>query len=189
MPTMSSSFLKPSVTPVTALATRLRARPWNLPSAGSSRSSVATIVPLSCANAMPGGTHWLNLPFGPCTSIAPGAIFTLTPFGSAIGFLPILTSLDLVALPAGSVADTSRPASWLTRRLPHVAEHFATDAGFPRRAAGHHAPRGREDVRAEAAEHRRHVVDAEYTRRPGRLMRSMPEITFSPCGPYSGTRG
>ena len=32
---------KPSVTPLTALATRLRARPWNLPSSGSSRSVFA----------------------------------------------------------------------------------------------------------------------------------------------------
>src|SRR6266581_2990721 len=151
---MSSSFLKPSVTPITALATRLRARPWNLPSAGSSRSSVATIVPLSCANAMPGGTYWLNLPFGPCTSIAPGAIFTLTPFGSAIGFLPIL---DIIFLPACGRAST---------HSPHVTEHFATDAGFPRGASGHHAPRGREDVRAQPAEHRRHVVDAEVHAAP-----------------------
>ena len=41
---MSSSRLKPSVTPVTALATRLRARPWNLPSCGSSVRSLATQV-------------------------------------------------------------------------------------------------------------------------------------------------
>src|SRR6266705_1683654 len=103
---------------------------------------------------MPGGTYWLNLPFGPCTSIAPGAIFTLTPFGSAIGFLPIR---DIIFLPACGRAST---------HSPHVTEHFATDAGFPRGASGHHAPRGREDVRAQPAEHRRHVVDAEVHAAP-----------------------
>ncbi len=37
-PTMSRSLRNPSVTPRTALATRLRASPWNLPSSASSRS-------------------------------------------------------------------------------------------------------------------------------------------------------
>src|SRR6266850_4321463 len=148
MPTMSSSFLKPSVTPVTALATRLRARPWNLPSAGSSRSVFATSVPSSCAKVMPGGMYWLTLPFGPCTSTLPDTILTLTPLGSGIGFLPIR---DIVLIPG------LRPGLC----SPHVAKDFAADAGLARRAAGHHAPRRRQDVGAESAEHRRHVVHAE----------------------------
>jgi hypothetical protein len=43
---------------------------------------------------MPGGTDWRIFPFGPCTSIASGAIFTVTPFGIGIGFLPILDIAD-----------------------------------------------------------------------------------------------
>ena len=38
---------------------------------------------------MPGGSACRSLPFGPCTSTASAAIFTVTPFGSGIGFLPI----------------------------------------------------------------------------------------------------
>src|SRR5258705_2905446 len=139
MPTMSSSFLKPSVTPVTALATRLRARPWNLPSAGSSRSVFATSVPLSCAKVIPGGMYCLTWPLGPCTSTLPGAVLTLPPLGSVIGFFQIR---DMAT-------------------SPHVTQHFAADAGLARRAPGHHAPRRRQDVGAESAEHRRHVVHAE----------------------------
>src|SRR5688500_2782789 len=137
---MSSSFLKPSVTPLTALATRLRASPWNLRSSPSSRSSDATSDPLSCAKTMPGGTACRILPFGPWTSTASPAIFTVTPFGIGIGFLPIRDML---------------------LSLPNVAEHFAADARLAGRAAGHHAARGRQDAGAEAAEHRRHVLDAE----------------------------
>src|SRR5262245_37184279 len=45
--------------------------------------------------------------------------------------------------------------------LPNVAQHLAADAGLYRGAAGHHAPRGREDARAEPSQHIRHVVAAE----------------------------
>ena len=41
---MSSSRLKPSVTPVTAFAARLRDRPWNFLNCASSDSRLATIV-------------------------------------------------------------------------------------------------------------------------------------------------
>src|SRR5262245_44370133 len=91
---------------------------------------------------MPGGIRWRSLPFGPCTSTASEAIFTVTPFGTGIGFFPIR---DMAA----------------TCLLPDVAEDFAADAGLARGAAGHDAARGRQDVGAEAAEHHRHVVDAE----------------------------
>src|SRR5262245_60172249 len=141
---MSSSFLKPSVTPATALATRLRARPWNFFSVASSRASDATSAPLSCANTMPGGSGWRSFPLGPWTSTASGATFTVTPFGIGMGFLPIR---DMAAV--------------VPRSLPDVAEHFAADAGLLGRAPGHHAARGGEDVRAQAAKHLRHVVHAQ----------------------------
>src|SRR5689334_6897557 len=145
---MSSSFLNPSVTPVTALATRLRARPWNLFSSPSSRSSVATIVSLSCANRIPGGTGWRSVPFGPFTSTAPPSILTLTPLGIGIGFLPIRDIFSYLAF-----------STW--RSLPDVAENFAADARLLGGAAGHHPARGRQDAGAQAAEHVRHIVDAE----------------------------
>ena len=43
---------------------------------------------------MPGGTACRILPFGPCTSTAPSAILTVTPFGIGIGFLPIRDMSD-----------------------------------------------------------------------------------------------
>src|SRR5688572_2238985 len=151
---MSSSFLKPSVTPATALATRLRASPWNLPSSGSSRSSVATRAPpsalVSCANTTPGGTTCRILPFGPWTSTAPPAIFTVTPFGIGIGFLPIL---DI----ASSVSSAWAKAT----NSPYVAQDFAADAGLFGGPPRHHAARRRQNRGAEAAQHRWHVVDAE----------------------------
>ena len=49
---------------------------------------------LSSAKTMPGGSRWRSLPFGPCTSTASAAIFTDTPFGSAIGFFPIRDKTD-----------------------------------------------------------------------------------------------
>src|SRR6185295_13843422 len=52
---MSSSFLKPSVTPATALAARLRARPWYFASSGLSDSREACSTLSATANLMPGG--------------------------------------------------------------------------------------------------------------------------------------
>src|SRR4029077_8502831 len=137
---MSSSFLKPSVTPSTALAARLRARPWYFARSGLSDSRDACSTLSATANLMPGGVAWRILPFGPCTSSAPSTTLTVTPLGSAIGFLPIR---DIVFV------------------LPDVAEHFAADARFDRGLAGHHAARRREDAGAEARQHFRHVVSAE----------------------------
>src|SRR6187551_447672 len=137
---MSSSFLKPWVTPTTALATRLRARPWNLPSSlSSSRTGRATRLASSCLKAMPGGRAWRSLPFGPCTSTTPSETWILTPLGIGMGFLPIRDMFN----------------------SPHVAEHFAADALAARLAPGHHAARRGQDGGAEAAEHRRHVLAPE----------------------------
>src|SRR6187549_2207463 len=137
---MSSSFLKPSVTPSTALATRLRARPWNLPSSlSSSRTGRATRVASSCLKAIPGGRAWRSLPFGPCTSTAPSDTWIFTPLGIGMGFLPIRDMFN----------------------SPHVAEHFAADALAARLAPGHHAARGGQDGGAQTPEHGRHVFAAE----------------------------
>src|SRR5688572_25413503 len=148
---MSSSFLKPSVTPATALATRLRARPWNFPSSGSSRDSFATRLPSSCAKRMPGGTCCRILPFGPCTSTASGAIFTVTPVGIEIGFLPIR---DMFSVLYGR--DHASPL-----RSPHIAEHFATDARLAGGTARHHAARRGQDAGAETTEDGRHIFRSQ----------------------------
>src|SRR6187402_371449 len=136
---MSSSRLKPLVTPSTALAIRLRARPWNLPSAGSGRSGVAMSSLPWTANVTPGGMRCFRVPFGPFTSTAPACTVTVTPLGTAMGFLPIR---DIAS-------------------SPDVAEHFAADTGLHRVAARHHALRGREDARAEPAHDARNVSAAE----------------------------
>src|SRR6516164_5568147 len=147
---MSRSFRKPSVTPLTALATRLRARPWNLPSSGSSRSVFACSCSPFSSKPMPGGSFCSSLPFGPCTSTAPCWTLTFTPLGIAITFLPILDiTCCRFPLPAESC------------QLPHVAEHFAADTGLYGRLAGHHAARRRENARAQTRKHVRHVVAAE----------------------------
>src|SRR6185436_18460571 len=136
---MSRSLRKPSVTPLTALATRLRARPWNLPSSGSSRSVLACSWSPASSKPMPGGSGWSSLPFGPCTSTAPGLTSIFTPLGTAMIFLPILDMME----------------------FPDVAEDFAADARLDRFAAGHDAARRGQDARAEAGEDVRDVVTTE----------------------------
>src|SRR5688572_20696969 len=162
---MSSSFLKPSVTPRTALATRLRASPWNLPSCGSSRSKDAVNRSPSTANPMPGGSACCSLPLGPWISTEPGLTSILTPFGIAIGFLPIRDIVFSFQLPAASfragAGGLVQPpvlsaGSWerdAGSLLPHVTEHFAADARLHRFAAGHHSARRGQDAGAESGEH------------------------------------
>src|SRR5215510_11065119 len=141
---MSSSRLKPSVTPVTAFATRLRDSPCSAPSAGSSLAVFATRWPSAISKLMPAGCAWRSWPFGPFTSMAPSTTLTVTPLGIAMGFLPIR---DIVFSP-GVLS-------------PNVAKHFAPDAGFDGVPAGHHAARGGQDARAQTGQHIRHVVAPE----------------------------
>src|SRR5688572_116558 len=135
---MSSSFFQPSVTPSTALFTRLRARPWNLLSSGSSEFFFVTMVPSSTAATMPGGSACFICPLGPFTSTPLASALMVTPLGTVIGFFPIR---DIAV-------------------LPNVAEDFAADAGLLRGPARHHATGRRQDRYAESAEHRRHFVAA-----------------------------
>src|SRR3972149_11675251 len=170
---MSRSLRKPSVTPRTALATRLRARPWNLPRSGSSRSVRAVRWSPSTAKPMPAGSIWRSVPFGPCTPTTPGWTSTLTPFGITMGFLPMR---DICQLPVSSFqlpVSSFQRGAW-SRELeagnspsPHVTQDFAADAGLDRLAAGHDAARGRQDARAEPGQHVRHVVAAEVHAAPG----------------------
>src|SRR5690606_13829323 len=93
--------------------------------------------PSSTAAVTPGGSTCRIWPFGPFTSTADASTLTVTPFGRAIGFFPI--------------RDMSSP---------DVAENLAAHAGLLRGPAGHHALRGREDVDAQPADHRRYAVAA-----------------------------
>src|SRR5712692_7724998 len=135
MPTISSSLLKPCVTPVTAFCTRLRARPCS--AASSSLSRTATTVESFCWKRIAAGTSARSLPLGPSTLTAPGSILTFTPEGSGIGLFP-------------------------TRDIsPHLAQNFAAHAllvGVPPR---HHAARRSQNVDPHAAEDARNLPLAD----------------------------
>src|SRR5438093_1370606 len=88
MPTISSSRVQPLATPSTALLTSARASPCTADCESFSR--IATRCPSCCSMRMPRGNCVSSLPFGPCTATVLPSIFTVTPLGSAIGFLPIL---------------------------------------------------------------------------------------------------
>src|SRR5487761_122984 len=124
---MSSSFLKPSVTPLTALATRARANPCS--ARCDSLCRVAISWPSFWSNLILPGTGTRILPLGPCTSIASSAIWTFTPAGSGIGFLPIR---DMA--------------------LPNLAQKFAAHAFFPGGLAGHDSARRGKNRDAHAAD-------------------------------------
>ena len=137
---MSSSFLKPWVTPTTALATRLRARPWNLPSClSSARTGLRRGWRLPARRRCPGAAPGAACPSGPCTSTAPSDDLDLDAARDRDGFLA----------DSGHVQLTTRCRA-LRRRRP--AARFAP---------GHHAARRGQDGGAEAAEDRRHVFAPE----------------------------
>src|SRR5580692_3602423 len=89
MPTMSMSLVQPVVTPVTALKTRARARPWKAACLSVWRS--VTRWPSFWTRVMPPGSIAVTLPLGPSTrTVLPFSLTVyLTPVGRAIGFLPI----------------------------------------------------------------------------------------------------
>src|SRR6185503_6980537 len=107
------------------------------------------------------------LPFGPCTSTASGAIFTVTPFGIEIGFLPIRDMPHHHTLLAYQTLQSTSP--------PPPALRAARPVITPRDVVRMLVPRPPSTVGTSSA--------PRYTRRPGRLMRCRPVITFSPWGP------
>ena len=128
----------------TALATRLRARPWNLPQLAHPRAPASPRALPSVLREHDARRHVCrSLPFGPCTSTASGGDLHGHALRDRDRFLT-----------------NSRHANCYAA-LPDVAEHFAADARLLGGAAGHHAARRRQDAGAETAEHRRHVFDAE----------------------------
>src|SRR6185436_1336122 len=134
---MSSSFEKPSVTPLTAFIASARARPWKARCCRSSLERLHTSSPSAIAKLIPGGTGVVSFPLGPCTVSSCSPIWTLTSLGSAIAFPPMRD----MALP-----------------LPDVEQDLAADAFAGRAPAGHHASRRREHVDAEPAEDARDLV-------------------------------
>src|SRR5580765_6071059 len=143
---MSSSFLNPSVTPRTALATRARARPCRARRSSESRRALSTLS--FCSKRIPCGTFTLSLPLGPCTSMASGPICTFTPAGSGIGFRPIRDMAFCL--------------------LPDFAEQLAAEPLFTRRATRHDSTRSAQNVDSQAAEDslnlfHRHIAAAAGT--------------------------
>jgi hypothetical protein len=90
MPMISSFRSKPSVTPVTMLATSARVKPWSARAVRWSAARLTTTLPSATFTEQRGGTVSPSFPFGPCTWTCPSETAICTPFGIAIGFLPIL---------------------------------------------------------------------------------------------------
>src|ERR1700730_13921415 len=168
---MSISFLKPVVTPCTALASSARARPCRARSSSLLRTAVST--PSFCSSLICRGTSTNSLPLGPCTSTLPPVELTFTPEGSGIGLRPIRDmvplsfSYSLSRCHHGSefksknrskdrpLQNLNTPASEGGRYdtpLPNLAKNFAANIRLARGAAGHQALRRGEDADAEAAD-------------------------------------
>src|SRR5580698_6592165 len=87
MPTMSSSFFQPTVTPCTALKTNARVSPCT--AAYWSPARLTCSAPSLVSREMPSATSADTLPFGPSTrTVLPSTLY-FTPEGSGITFFPI----------------------------------------------------------------------------------------------------
>src|SRR3990172_1084572 len=137
MPTISSFFSKPSLTPVTMFATSARARPCSARTLRSSPAREMTIWFPSSVAVSPAGTGWASLPLGPSARTVAPSTWTFTPCGMGTGFLPIR---DIVA-----------PS-------PHVGEDFPAHLLLARVAVRDDAPRRRQERHAHAPEDRRDPV-------------------------------
>src|SRR6266851_3974431 len=153
---MSISFLKPWVTPCTALATSARASPCTARCSSLARFTFNT--PSFCSKEMPNGTARLILPLGPCTSILSEATATFTPEGSGIGLFPMR---DIVLVQPFVNSD---PATF-KKFLPNFAQQFATDASFARGAPTHQSARRGQNADAQAADNRLDILRANVPAR------------------------
>src|SRR6266478_2387331 len=148
MPTISSSLLKPSWTPFTALATSARVRPWSARCCRVSSARLNTTVPLSTAHVIPAGRGFSRDTFPFSTRISFPCTLTLTPAGRAIGILPIRdmssspdvaddlagTRVDAPAGPAHHLdaREYRRPLVVVAQRDPDGLELPLLDRGDPR---------------------------------------------------------
>src|SRR5919106_1483631 len=122
MPWISSRFSKPSVTPWTIFAIRLRVSPCTARSSPRSVGRFTVSVPSSSTTSILRLTPWLSSPLGPFTVTRPGPTDTVTPSGTSIGCFPI----RLI-------------------RSPNVGDDLAADALGRGLVPGHHPGRGRDD--------------------------------------------
>src|SRR3954447_19768048 len=134
---MSSSRLKPSVTPWTLFATSARMRPCSERDLPSSSRRLNCTTLFSISTSMPATTAVESVPFGPLTVRVLPSCRTSTPFGSGIGFFPIRD---------------------MGLSLPNLAEDLAADAALGRFIAREDALGRRNDGEAEAAEHARDLL-------------------------------
>src|ERR1700722_9800913 len=104
---------------------------------------------------MPRGIAKESLPLGPCTSILPPCMATLTPEGSGIGLRPIR---DISSYPLNSK---------ITQKLslPNFTKNFAAHFGFARRAPAHQALGRGHNADAQPANHWTNVRDAQVSAR------------------------
>src|SRR5262245_17009601 len=126
---MSSSFWKPSVTPLIAFCASARAMPWKARCWRSSFERLQESSAPASAKLIPGGTGVVSLPFGPWTASEASETRTFPSFGTAISLRPMR---DMAA-------------------LPDVEQDLAAHALARGAPAGHHAPRRRQHVDAEPA--------------------------------------
>src|SRR6185312_6064365 len=163
MPTISSSFAQPLVTPLTAFETSARTRPCS--AACESFSRIALMCPSFVSSLMPLGMNASSLPFGPCTATVFPRTSTFTPCGTGIGFLPTRDMMQsfYLRVPHASLLTQRKfhginhfgcpiqssgfwTVGWGQRTLIDFAEHFAAHAFFARLATRHHALGRGEDV-------------------------------------------
>src|ERR1700746_2528744 len=153
---MSISFLKPVVTPWTALATRARAKPCTARCSSLARFTFST--PSFCSKETPRGTATVILPLGPCTSILSAATATFTPEGSGIGLFPMR---DIVLAQPFVKSFPACCRLFQKPSLPDFAEQFAANIRLARGAPAHQTLRSRNNTDAQSADHRLDVKTSD----------------------------
>src|SRR5664280_676436 len=151
---MSSSRLKPEVTPLTALARSARMRPCRALTEGRSPVRVTTTCSPSTATLIPTGRGCCSAPFGPLTCTTPSATVTWTALWIGMGFFPMR---DMAA------------------SLPHAAHDLAAEARLARLGVGHEPLGGRDHGDAHAAPDLGQLLDAAIhpQARPGNALQTV----------------
>src|SRR3954447_18448246 len=139
---MSRRFSKPSVTPSTMFAIRLRVRPCRARCSPRSVGRATVTTPSSCSIDMSCEYTWVSSPLGPLTAMLPGAISTVTASGTGTGFLPIRL---------------------IRSQSPDVGDDLAADALGAGFVAGHDASGGADDRGAGAPLDPRHALVVDVT--------------------------
>src|SRR5437867_425379 len=133
MPTMSSSRVNPSCTPLTAFATRALVRPCRERNWRVSPSRVNETTPEATLHPIPGGSGLAIEAFPFSTTTLFPCTLTLTPAGTVMG---------------------ARPIRDMRSSSPDVAHDLSAHARLAGILPAHQALGGREDGQADAAHHR-----------------------------------